>query len=121
MRGVGVGVVFVGVIRMRMVFVRMRSVMVVGVGRIGWGMVGGDDVDFGGGEAAAADLAHVKMRADIEGGGGFFKDDKGNARVDESAEQHVAANAGKTLKISNTHGSDFKLLASDGALCTAAG
>jgi hypothetical protein len=80
-----------------MAVVRVRSVVVVGVRLLDWGLVWGDDVDFCGGETGAADLAHFKARANIEGGGGFFKNGKGNARIYESAEQHVAADAGKTL------------------------
>ena len=58
---------------------------------------GVDDVHLGSGQAAAAHLAHLQARAHVERGGRLLKSVKGNARIHESAQQHVAADAGKTL------------------------
>jgi hypothetical protein len=57
----------------------------------------GDDIDLGSGDAAAAHLAHFKTGADVERGGCFGKEVKGDAGIDEGAEEHVAAYAGKTF------------------------
>jgi len=43
------------------------------------------------------------VRSHVQRRSGFCKGVKGNARVDKGAQQHVAAYAGKTLKISNSH------------------
>ena len=60
-------------------------------------MVINNDVNLGAGKAAAADLMHFKVRADIERGGGLFEKGKGNTRIDEGAKQHVAADAGEAF------------------------
>jgi hypothetical protein len=63
------------------------------------------DIDFRAGDAAAADLAHLEMRAYVQGLRSVRQGLKGHARVDESAEKHVAAQAGEALQISNSHAS----------------
>ena len=62
-----------------------------------------DDINFRSGNAAAHDFAHFEARAEIQRGGCFLEMGEGNAGVNESAEQHVAADSGKAFEISNTH------------------
>jgi hypothetical protein len=61
------------------------------------------DVDLGAGEAAAQDFAGLEARPDVEGIGGSGKLVKRDARVDHGAEEHVAADAGEAVEISNSH------------------
>ena len=83
---VGVCVFVVGVISCGMYMVVQTFIMVIN-----------NDVDLGAGKAAAADLMHFKVRADIERGGGLFEKGKGNTRIDEGAKQHVTADAGEAF------------------------
>ena len=83
---VGVRVFFVGVISCGVYVVVDTFIVVIH-----------PDVDLGPGRAAAADLMHFKVRADIERGGGLFEKRKGNTRIDEGAKQHVAADAGEAF------------------------
>jgi hypothetical protein len=64
----------------------------------------GEHVDLGPGQAAANDSTLLQTRTYVEGGGGLRKQVKGNAGIDQCAEQHIAADSGKTLKVSSTHG-----------------
>jgi hypothetical protein len=77
--------------------------LVVGVSTLRRELIGGDDVDLGGGDAAAHDFAQLKMRTDVESRGGLLKKIELNPGVDQRAEQHVTTDAGKTLEITNTH------------------
>jgi hypothetical protein len=52
-----------------------------------------DDIDLRSGKAASAHLAHLEMSADVKRGRRLFKQGKRHARIDERAEQHVAADA----------------------------
>jgi hypothetical protein len=52
-----------------------------------------DDIDLGPYDAAAAHLAHLEMSANIERSSCLFKQVKRHARIDERAQQHVAADA----------------------------
>jgi len=85
----------VGMSQVSMRFVRVR--------RLGCVTLVRNDVHFGRGQSAAAHLAHLQVRAHVQRLGGFLKGVKRNARIDKGAQQHVAAYAGKTLKISNSH------------------
>ena len=104
---VGVGVAVVRVfVRMRLMLVRLRVSVRVGGGFMfvpGSGRVGRNNVDFCAGETAADDLAHLKVRAHVQGVGGLCQGVERDARIDQRAEQHIAAYAGKTLKVTNTH------------------
>ena len=82
---------------MAMRSVRVSRVAIVGMLGAGGVLLGGDDIDLGSGDAAAAYFAHFKAGADVEGGGCFCKGVKGNAGVHQGAEHHVAAYAGKTF------------------------
>ena len=43
------------------------------------------------------------MGADVERRGGFLKQFERDAGIDQRAQQHVAADAGKTLEVANSH------------------
>jgi hypothetical protein len=100
---------FVGIHRVRMSLMRVLAETIVRVLvrrriRLNPGLNRGrNHIHFGCGQPAAAHLAHLKARADVELGCRFFKKRKGNARIHQGAQQHIAADAGKTLKISNSH------------------
>ena len=94
---------------MRFVRMRMRRVIFMRVARLCRRLVRCKNVHFCGGQAASAHLAHLKARAHAERGSRFLKKAERNAGIHQGAQQHVAAYAGKTLQISNTHGfQDFK-------------
>jgi hypothetical protein len=76
---------------------------VVGVGGFGYVLIWSKHIHFGGGQTAAGQSAHFKVRADVERRGGFYEGCEGNAGIDKGAQHHVAAYAGKTLKICSTH------------------
>jgi hypothetical protein len=56
-------------------------------------MVFNDNINFGAGETAAHHFAHFEPRSDVQLRRRLFEQGKRNARVDKSAEQHVAADA----------------------------
>jgi len=58
---------------------------------------GSEDINLGSGEAAPHDFASLEARPDVEGIGGSGKLVKRDARVDEGAEEHVAADAGEAV------------------------
>jgi len=106
---VGMRAVFVRIgmgVRMclvRVFAVRVRSVRRLIV-RVAVRFVAGrNHIDFGPGQPAAHHLALVQVSPHAELGAGFLKHGEGNAPIDKSTQQHVAADAGKTFKISNTH------------------
>ena len=94
------GMLMMLVAGVKMTLLPMRFVQVK---RLGCLKFFSNDVYFGCGQSSAAHLAHLQMRAHVQHRSGFCKGVKGNARVDKGAQQHVAAYAGKTLKISNSH------------------
>ena len=78
----------------------------VGVGLVfvrGFRGVRSNDVDFCAGETAANDLAELEARTYIERLGGLCQGIERDACIDQRAQQHIAANAGKTLEVANTH------------------
>lgn len=81
----------------------VRVLMLVIVVMLTLMIAGSNDVHFRGGEAAAHDLTLFKTGADIEAFGGFFKEREGYARIDERAEEHVAADAREAFQIADTH------------------
>lgn len=56
-------------------------------------------------DAAAVDGADVQRCAEIKRRYSSMKHIYGNASTDQSTEEHIAADTGKAIKISNTHGS----------------
>ena len=83
---------------------------VVGMIVPGRRVLGRKHVDFRRGNTAAAHLARFEPRAYIERGRRFGKVAEGNTGIDQRAQQHVAANAGKALQISNSHQADSTVL-----------
>ena len=100
---VGATLMLVGDMRMlRMAVVRVLTA--VGVRWLGGRRhVGRQHVHFGCGQPPAGHLAQAKLRAHIERGRGLRQGGKGNACIDKGAQQHVAADARKTLQITNSH------------------
>ena len=64
-------------------------------------------VNLGPGEAPAAHLAHFEACTDIERRSSFLKKAEWHTSTDEGAKQHVAADPGKALQISNAHRRKF--------------
>jgi hypothetical protein len=64
----------------------------------------GVNVDFGGGDAVAGDAGNFELGAEVEGGDGFFEKVGGDTGVEESAEKHVSADAGKAVEVGKAHG-----------------
>ena len=60
-------------------------------------------VNLRSGQTGAGDFSHLQARTDIEGRRGPFEYGERDARVDERTKQHVAANAGKALQITDSH------------------
>jgi hypothetical protein len=63
----------------------------------------GHHIYFGSGEAATTHLAHFEPRAHVQRHSCLGKCVERNADIHEGAQQHVAANAGEALQISNAH------------------
>ena len=104
-------------VRMLMVMrmaVRMRIALAVGVFvsvfrsvrvSVMMGIFARHHIDLGSGDSAAAHFAHLEARAYIQRRSRLSQSFKGNACIDKRAEQHVAADAGEALQISNSHAS----------------
>ena len=89
-------------------FVSMvRFNMRLSVGGLLRRLVGGDHVHLGAGNAAARHFAHFQARTYIQCGDRLLKMGKGNAGVNQCAQQHVATYAGETIQIANTHRKRF--------------
>ena len=82
---------------------RMRREPVVRMGVPGRRLLRCEYVHFGSGKPAAAHLAHLQARAHAQRGGRLFKMSKIHAGIHQGAQQHVAAYAGETLQISDSH------------------
>ena len=65
----------------------------------------GHHIDLRSSNTATADLAHLEARAHVQRRCCFGKHLKRNARIDKRAQQHIAADAGEALQISNSHAS----------------
>lgn len=105
----GMGADLVLVLGLRVMFVR-KSVLVDGLVRmlgVSWGgfgeVVAFEDVDFGGGDAAAVDFFDLEGCAEVEGGGGLVEDLGVDSGVDESSEKHVATDAGEAVEVGDAH------------------
>jgi len=92
--------------------------MAVGMGMVvvfGWcnvvrrlaGFFGGmgavEDLDAGGGDAAAVGLFDLEGGAEVEGGGGVVEDLGVDSGVDEGCEEHVAADACEAVEVGDAH------------------
>ena len=60
-------------------------------------------VHFGRRNSAAHHLAHLQPRAHIQRRSRLLQMSEGHTRVNQRAQQHIAAYAGKTFQISNSH------------------
>src|ERR1700722_12274196 len=65
--------------------------------------VAGDHIHFGPGDAATAHLPHLEARTHMQRLSRLLKQVEGNAGIHKGTKQHVAADAGKALQISNAH------------------
>src|SRR5580692_2516083 len=107
MRVMLVRVVLVGVVLIRvfvmivflLMLVAMRIVIVMRV----IGVFRRNHVDLGRGDSTTHDFTRFKARAHVQRGRRFSQHVKGDAGVDQRAQQHVAADARETLKVTNTH------------------
>lgn len=107
--------VFVGVVVTVMVvvvgvadFVEVLGfgVVVVFVGGLMCGFGGPavlEDMDAGGGDSAAVDLLYLETGVEMERGGGVVEDFGVEAGVEESCEEHVAADAGEAVEVGDPH------------------
>ena len=62
-----------------------------------------EDEDLGGGDAAAVDLFDLERSAEVERGDGVVEDLRGDSGVEQSAEEHVSADAGKAVEVGDAH------------------
>src|SRR5271157_2647229 len=62
------------------------------------------DVKFGGGDACPSHTRKLQRRADVQVRDGLLEQLERNAGVEQRAEKHIAADAGKTIEIGNAHG-----------------
>src|ERR1700675_3960052 len=60
-------------------------------------------VHLGGADARALDARNLQPRSDLELGHGLPQDLGGDAGVDLSAEEHVAADSGKAVQVGDAH------------------
>ena len=97
-----VGVGFVGVVVADFVLVLglslklMSVLLLLGEGGFSWGSMV-EDVDLGGGDAAAVYFFYAEGGPEVEGGGGFVEDVWGDSGVKEGAEEHVSGDSGETV------------------------
>jgi hypothetical protein len=95
------------VVRMRMIVMLMVVIMLVRVGmfvgRVG--LLAVDHyTDLAGADAAPVYGIEAKGCAEVERSGGLLEEFGSDASVDQGAEEHVSADAGKAFEIANTHG-----------------
>ena len=60
-------------------------------------------IDLGRGDAAAIHLRNFEASSDVEGSDRFFQQLRRHSGIDQGAQKHVAAHAGKTIEIGNSH------------------
>lgn len=77
--------------------------MAAGRGAVLGELVADHDVHFGAGDAAAVDGVDAKGGSQAEGGGGVAEDGGVDAGVEECAEEHVTADAGKAIEVRDSH------------------
>jgi hypothetical protein len=61
------------------------------------------NIHLGGGNAAAQHARNFQPRSNSESRHGFFQRTRRNSGIQECAQKHIAADAGKTLEISDAH------------------
>ena len=77
-------------------------------------MIAFEHVNFSARDSAAVYSLNAERSADVEGGSCFVEHLRWYAGIDQSTQEHVACDTGKTIKISNTH-SEVSLCHSPGA------
>ena len=93
-------------VRMRMgvlMPVRMAFMRVVTMRMLRVQAFGTDHIHPGRRQPSAHDLARLNPRAHIQSRSSLFEGGHGNAGIDHRAQQHVPADAGKTIQVGNTH------------------
>ncbi len=99
----------------RGMFMRMRRLMMAVAVRVFCFVVSmimrssifDDNIDLDSGQPAPAYFAHLQTSADVQCASCLFKQGKRHARIHERAKQHVAADAGEALQISDSHGNEI--------------
>ena len=87
----------------RFVVVLMGMVLRVGVVRRRFPGLAIEDKDFRRGDAAAIHLFDSERRSDIQGVDGIVKHLWRQTGVEQSAEEHISADAGKAVKVGDAH------------------
>jgi hypothetical protein len=82
---------------MHVLFVAMRVRPFIPMCMLRSRTIGRQHIHLGSGNSAAAHLAHLEARTDIQRRSRLDKCLERHARVDKGAQQHVAANAGKAF------------------------
>lgn len=85
-----------------MIVVVLVRMIMVGMA-MGCALALGQDIDFGAAEAASHYFAGFEARPNVEARSGALKEFKGDAGVYHGAEEHVAADTGKAVEVSNAH------------------
>jgi hypothetical protein len=87
------------------VLMRMRVLMAAGRNHLGRHLLFPihQHIDFGRRNPAAIDLRNFQSGADIERGHCFLEHVGRHASIDQGAQEHVAAHAGKTIEVSYAH------------------
>jgi hypothetical protein len=62
-----------------------------------------DDVDLGGGDSGALDTGDLDFGSEVQFADGVTEEFRGDSGVDEGAEEHIAADAGETIEVSDPH------------------
>lgn len=101
-RVVRVGVVLVRVFVMIVFLLMLVAMRIVIVMRV-IGVFRRNHVDLGRGDSTTHDFTRFKARAHVQRGRRFSQHVKGDAGVDQRAQQHVAADSRKALEITNPH------------------
>jgi hypothetical protein len=65
--------------------------------------LGCEHVYFGRDDSTASHLTNLQPRSDIQGRHALFQHARLDPRVDQRAQEHIAANAGKTIEIRDAH------------------
>jgi hypothetical protein len=90
------------VVRVRMMMVVIMR-MSMTTGRIGF-VAADQHMSFAGADAAAVYGIEAEGCAEVERGRGLLEEFGSDASVDQGAEEHVSADAGKAFEIANAHG-----------------
>ena len=94
----------IAVMLMIVVMVIMFVAVIVRMAVHGFSKLAIDEhVYLDGADAAAVDGVNLKLSTDGEGRGGLPQQVRRDAGIEERAEQHVAADAGKAFEVSDSH------------------